>query len=150
MSLLRNQYLLVLVRLLLGCLFVYAAIPKIADPFAFAVSVYNYKLLPGAGIGLVAAALPWLELVAGGCLIMGIRVRSAAVVITAMLGVFALALVVNTLRGIDVECGCFSTGRAIGWLAVAEDCALLLLGIWYVCCADAVCCLESAFRKAER
>jgi len=136
-----------IVRLFLGALFIYAAVPKIMDPFAFAVDVYNYRLLPGFAVGLVAAALPWLELAAGCLLVLGVRVRAAAVIITCLLAVFTLAMLINTVRGIDVHCGCFTSDRAIGWRAVTEDTVFTLLGIWYITCGKNFFCLENVLKK---
>lgn len=124
------QRLLFVNRLLLGGLFIYAAVPKMLAPDAFAVAVYNYRLLPDGAIGIVAAGLPWIELVAGCMLVAGVRCRSACLVLTVLLGVFTAAMVINTLRGIDVECGCFTADRMIGWGAVAEDALLMMLGVW--------------------
>lgn len=124
------QRLLFANRLLLGGIFMYAAVPKILDPAAFAVAVYNYRLLPDETIGIVAAGLPWIEL-AGGCmLVAGVRCRSACLVLTVLLGAFTAAMLINTLRGIDVECGCFTADRMIGWGAVFEDALLTILGLW--------------------
>ena len=149
MSLLKNQPLLFLVRIFLGGMFIYAAAPKILDPFDFAVAVYNYKLLPGFAVGLVAAGLPFLELLAGIFLVLGVRVRASALAITGMLGFFTLAMLVNTLRGINVDCGCFTTDRAIGWWAVGEDLTFTLMGLWYLLCADDFLGLESLVKKNE-
>ncbi len=138
------------VRLFLGVLFIYAAVPKILDPYAFAVDVYNYRMLPGFAVGIVAAGLPWIELIAGILLVAGIRTRAACLVVTGLLGIFTLALIINTLRGIDVDCGCFSAERSIGWFSAAEDAVLTLLGVWYLAKADSFLCLENAFLKGCR
>ena len=149
MNLLKNQSLLVLLRFFLGAMFIYAAVPKIMAPFDFAVDVYNYKLLPGFAVGLVAAGLPWLEIVAGALLVLGIRVRACALVITGMLAAFTLAMFINTVRGIDVDCGCFATERSIGWMTVAEDGFFTLLGFWYFLCADKFFELKNVLRKRK-
>lgn len=147
MNPLRNQYLPALIRILLGALFIYAALPKILDPFNFAVAVYNYKMLPGFAVGLVAAALPWLELVIGILLVLGVRVQASSLICTGMLVVFTLAIFINTLRGIDVDCGCFSTDRSIGWAAVVEDSLLTLLSIWCLLSVPTWLSLENLFRR---
>lgn len=131
MSLFRNQYLLFVLRIFLGGMFIYAALPKIMGPFDFAVAVYNYKLLPDVAVGPVAAGLPWLEVIMGALLVLGIRIRAASLTCTGLLVVFTLALLINTLRGINVDCGCFTSDRTIGWYAVAEDTLFTLLALWY-------------------
>jgi len=147
MSIMRNQYLLTAIRILLGALFIYAAVPKMLDPFSFAVAVYNYKMLPGFAVGLVAAALPWLELLIGILLVAGVRVQVSSLISTGMLVVFTLAILINTLRGIDVDCGCFSTDRSIGWAAVAEDSLFTLLSLWCLLCVPDRFSLGRLFRR---
>ncbi|MCL6449410.1 MAG: hypothetical protein K6U04_14905 [Armatimonadetes bacterium] len=60
----------------------------------------------------------------------GFKVRGGALAISTLLGVFICLLVVSALRGLDVECGCFSGAeRRVGWLAIAEDLAMLAGGL---------------------
>lgn len=125
----------------------YAAIPKIMNPLDFAIDVYNYKMLPNFAVGLVAAALPWLEIVIGIFLLLGIRIRAASLAFTGMLTVFTLAIFINTLRGIDVDCGCFVSDRSIGWKSVAEDTLLTLLGVWCFLFANNFFDVENLVKK---
>jgi len=104
-------------------------------------------LLPGFAVGLVAAALPWLELLIGILLVVGVRVQASTLICTGMLVVFTLAIFINTLRGIDVDCGCFSTDRSIGWAAVAEDSLLTLLSFWCLLFVPNRFSLERLFRR---
>ena len=100
------------VQIALGIVFVAAAIPKIADPPAFAHMIYNYRLLPGGLINALALLMPWLELLAGLALILGVWRREAAVVVGALLIVFLVAIGVNLARGHAVDCGCFDVRSA--------------------------------------
>jgi uncharacterized membrane protein YphA (DoxX/SURF4 family) len=99
----------VLCRLVLGGIFIYASLDKIAHPHEFAKIIANYAILPDWLVTLPALALPWLELIAGVCLIAGVWVRSSALLLSLLLLVFIMALGYNALRGIDMNCGCFST-----------------------------------------
>ena len=56
----------VIVRLVLGAVFVFATIDKIRHPAAFAEVVYNYQILPEVLINISAIVFPWLELLLGG------------------------------------------------------------------------------------
>jgi putative oxidoreductase len=105
---LQNRWILMAVRVALGALFIYSAWPKIADPPAFAQVLSNYRLLPGALVNPAALVLPWLEMVAGICLVAGIMRRAAALWITVLLVVFMGALAINIARDVAVDCGCFS------------------------------------------
>ena len=65
------KLLLVALRLFLGLLLLYSGMAKIRQPFEFLTAVYAYDLV-GPTIGLLlAAGLPWLEIVVGGCLVSG-------------------------------------------------------------------------------
>ena len=113
-------------------IFIYASIDKIVHPAAFARDVYNYQILPDALINMTALALPWLELFLGLCLLAGIWLPGAVLVVNALLVVFLAALLFNLARGLDVNCGCFSTGSdgpamSTGWYLM-RDVGFLALG----------------------
>lgn len=108
MKVLRSRWVSIVVRVALGALFIYSAWPKIADPPAFAQMLSNYRLLPGALVNPAALVLPWLEMVAGVCLVAGIMRRGAALWIAVLLVVFMGALAINIARDVAVDCGCFS------------------------------------------
>jgi len=106
---LRSRPALIVSRLILGGIFVYASIDKIAHPDQFAEIVYNYKLMPGMAVNVMAIVLPWVELLAGLFLILGIWVKDSAAILGALLVVFIGAIGINLARGLDFDCGCFST-----------------------------------------
>jgi putative oxidoreductase len=107
--LLDSRWISLLVRIVLGLVFVYSSWAKIADPPGFAEMVWNYRILPGYLINPVAIVLPWLELLAGLALISGFLRKGAALLIGVVLMVFIVALSTDLLRGIAIECGCFPT-----------------------------------------
>lgn len=106
----------VLARLGFAALLLYAAVPKLLDPAAFATAVGHYRLLPTWGTALVAHALPWLELVTALALLVGRRWLAAAWLLsTALCAVFLGALASAWLRDLDITCGCFGgTGALTG------------------------------------
>jgi len=118
-------------RLVLGMVFLVAAADKVANAEAFARSIANYRLLPVEVVNLVALVLPWLELLVGLMLVVGLRVRAAAVIASGLLLVFTVALVSALVRGLDIHCGCFSQTAAerIGWGRVIEDVLLLAAAV---------------------
>lgn len=99
----------VLCRIILGGVFIYASIDKIAHPHAFAKIIHNYQLVPDILVTFPAIVLPWLEMISGLFLVAGIFRRASAVVLSAMLLMFAVAITINLIRGITFDCGCFST-----------------------------------------
>jgi uncharacterized membrane protein YphA (DoxX/SURF4 family) len=96
-------------RLVLGAVFIYASLDKIAHPEAFARDIYNYQILPGFLINLTALVLPWLELILGIFLLIGLFREGSAWMVTLLLIVFFGAMVFNLARGLDIHCGCFHT-----------------------------------------
>jgi len=100
------------VQIALGAVFVAAAIPKIADPPAFAHMIYNYRLMPGGLVNALALVMPWIELVVGILLVAGVWRREAALVAAALLLVFLGAIGWNLARGHAVDCGCFDVRSA--------------------------------------
>lgn len=147
---LQNPWLVLAAEVALGVTFILAALPKIADPPAFAHMIYNYRMLPGPLVNFLALFLPWLELFAGAALVLGIWRRPAGIAVALLLLVFVAAIAFNLARGHAVDCGCFdvrSAGKSreellrdMGWV-LARDLGLLLL---------AAISLAASFREPRR
>ena len=105
----RQRVIILAARLFLGGVFVFASIDKILHPAAFAEAVYNYQVLRDSLINLVAIFLPWLEMVLGSLLIIGVWLPGSVIVSNLLLLTFIGVLIYNTSRGLDIHCGCFST-----------------------------------------
>lgn len=130
MKVFKNRLFLLLLRLVVGGVFIWAAVTKIADPLSFAQDVRNYRLVGQSLSFVTAIILPWVELLAGVCLIIGIFPRSSALLISGLLVFFIILVAVTMLRGIDVECGCFGTfnRKADLWL-ILEDLLWLVMSL---------------------
>lgn len=133
-----------LLRMAVGCLLLYASADKILHPQDFAAIVKDYRLLPDSLVNIVALWLPWFELVLGFCLFADWWRHGALFLATALLAAFWVALIVNYFRGIDVNCGCFSS-------TPGEAAAPML---WYLGRDALLLCLPllafEAGRRAER
>ena len=121
-------------RVVLGALFLWAALTKLPDMNGFAQDVANYRVVPGALVPFVAASVVGVEIVAGLALVTGIAARAAAVVVSALLIAFIAFLAQALLRGIDLRCGCFGGDEIASWWTVARDvlmlaAALLVAGV---------------------
>lgn len=117
-----------LCRLTLAGLFLWAGWLKALDPGAFAAQVAAYQLLPYAWNYLVAATLPYGELLAGALLLANCRVRPAALLLGGLTVIFMGALGSLLLRGLEIDCGCFgSAAGSSAWAALARDAGILLL-----------------------
>ena len=99
------------IRWLIGITFIYASYHKIVEPAHFAKIIYGYYLFPEFIINLTAIILPFLELLSGIALILGIYPRSALLILESLLFAFIVALSINLIRGHNFDCGCFSFGE---------------------------------------
>ena len=133
---LSHPWLTVRVQIALGAIFVVAALPKVVDPPSFAHMIYNYRLVPGAAVNAFALVMPWVEILVGLALILGVWPREAAALAGLLLLVFIAAIGFNLVRGHAVDCGCFdvhSAGKSreellneMRWVLI-RDAAMLLL-----------------------
>lgn len=117
-------------RLILAAVFIYSGYIKADDPVAFAGQVANYQILPYAWNYLVAATLPYLELLCGVLLLLNQRVRPAVLVLFVLNLIFMLLLSSAIARGLDIDCGCFNPNaeaKTSPLFALWRDAGLLLL-----------------------
>jgi putative oxidoreductase len=124
----KKQYIFLAFRLLIGGTFLYAGVEKILSPFDFSVAIYNYRLFPGPVIGIAAAMMPWVEALAGLCLLVGFNTKGAATITSFLLLTFVGLIIISAIRGLDIDCGCFGgVERKVGLQAILEDTALFLV-----------------------
>lgn len=125
-------------RVLLGLVLCWSAVGKIRQPEQFILAVSDYRLLGTDAVAIVAALLPWLELILAISLIAGLNLQSSFVVATLLLGAFALAQLSVLLRGLQgVSCGCSlslnPSDDAVGLLSLTRTSVLAvvaLIGAW--------------------
>ena len=102
-----KEIVIFLLRCVVGGVFIYAGVLKALDPMQFSADVDNFRLLPYAVSCAVGVYLPWLEILAGGALLIGFWRSGAALLLGGMLVIFFLALCSAWARGLDISCGCF-------------------------------------------
>ncbi len=101
-------------RLLVGGLFVLTAVGKIGDLPTFAAEIQDYQMVPLGVTNAMAIVLPWLELLAGVLLILGVWRAENRWLIGLMLVVFTIAKAYAYFAlGQTGSCGC---GGDIAWL----------------------------------
>jgi uncharacterized membrane protein YphA (DoxX/SURF4 family) len=142
-AIINNSWIELVARWILGLTFIYASFHKILAPGEFARIVYGYDLFPHVFINLIAIIIPFMELVAGLALIIGIYPRSAAIIINIMLLAFVAALTINIIRGREFDCGCFSVGQS-GYTGSSE--VTVLRDILYFLCGMLVILFEGSRR----
>jgi len=122
-------------RLGFGILLVAASADKIIHPFGFAQAVENYRVI-GEGLSRwVAVWLPYLELLVGLLLILGVW-KDAAVLTNALLMLTFLFLIMQAyFRGLDIRCGCFTTGEgsSIGVSKILENLLFAGFSVFLAC-----------------
>ena len=114
MNIIKSLNLPLVFRIILGGVFIYASYSKILDPAAFSENIHNFHITPTAVENLSALIIPWIELIVGVFLIMGVFLEGAATITTGMLIFFIIILSQAVFRGIDVHCGCFKSEADFG------------------------------------
>jgi len=126
-------------RLVLGGIFVYAGISKIFFPnthlwpvfvlkfsistnlATFAQQVASYKLLSPAGVDFVAHTLPFTEIFLGLMLLIGWGLRIWASLLTLLMLGFLTVVTRAYLLHMNVNCGCFATPEPLTGMTVVRD-----------------------------
>lgn len=125
-----SPFALAALRVLLGGVLLYAGVAKIKSGHEFAEAIANFALLPAAGNQILAVVLPWWEICAGALLVFGVWTRAAGLVTLLLFLSFTLAVTSALVRGLDIQCGCFSdAGSRVGLKALAIDLAGLAAAI---------------------
>ncbi len=127
-----NDYFIMLGRLILGGVFIYASWYKIIEPGAFAKSIWYYHMVPGSFINLMALILPWIELLVGLALIVGIWFRGAVLLVNGMLVMFIIALTSAIARNLDIDCGCFKAAESAtssAWETLIRDLIYMVFSV---------------------
>lgn len=107
--LLTSDLFIFVLRVFLGGLFIYSSVHKIQSPHEFAIAIRGYKILPVELTNLFALVVAWSEVLAGMMLLLGIMTKRAAAAIFILLLMFDVAILTTVIRGIAIDCGCFSS-----------------------------------------
>jgi uncharacterized membrane protein YphA (DoxX/SURF4 family) len=149
-QILQNNYIVLFARVVLGVLFIVASANKVSDPTAFAVSIEGYKLLPHNAALVAATVLPWMELISGVLLVLGVFHRGAGLLLFGLLVVFTIAVVSALVRGLDISCGCFTqdpNAARIGWQKILENLGLIGLSLIVTLAQSSWLSIENVMKK---
>ena len=127
------KYVALLFRWILGSVFVYASWDKIQHPADFARAVDEYQILPEIFVNIFAIILPWVELICGLSLIIGIFVGGSIMIINSLMVVFFVAKAISLYKGLEIGCGCFSVSDVrdtIGISYLLRDLVLIGMGLF--------------------
>ncbi len=133
-------YLSITLQLTLGACFIYAGATKAFYSVNFADDIASFKILPHDLIYPTALTLPILEYISGSILILpfifssvklGERLRRLGFLSILILSLlFSLALLSASIRGINVDCGCFGHNplkNVSNWALLTRD--VIILGL---------------------
>ena len=126
-------------RWILGGIFVYMGLTKALHPVDFLKILRQYQMTEShVLLNVIAAALPWFEVVCGVLLLSGVAVRGAAFLSLAMLIPFTLIVLNRAMNihdekaipfcAIRFDCGC-GAGEVVICHKLLENCLLLFLSM---------------------
>lgn len=127
-----------LARLVLGVVLLVAGGLKVGNPLGSARAVQAYEVLPFEVARYIGYALPWLEVVLGALLVLGLFTRVTAAIGTALMVVFVIGIAQAWARGLTIDCGCFGGGGTVAenetkyGREILRDLAFGLCGAWLV------------------
>jgi uncharacterized membrane protein YphA (DoxX/SURF4 family) len=126
-----NPYIPLISRIIVGSVFIVVGVTKILDPKLFANEIGNYDLLPNYVLHIPAIILPWIELVVGMLLVLGIKLKTNSLIAGTLLVIFTIGVITAWSRGLDINCGCFSAIKEekVGLSKVLQNSGLILLTI---------------------
>jgi uncharacterized membrane protein YphA (DoxX/SURF4 family) len=149
-------------RLTLGVLFIYMGMSKALEPIEFLKAVREYRMIPEQPpilLNLTAAVLPWLEVVCGLLLVLGIALRgNALLLLTLLIGFTAIitarALHIHNTQGIafcaiKFDCGC---GVGEEWIChkLPQNLGLIVLSIIVLVSRSRRWCLRGELFGTDR
>jgi uncharacterized membrane protein YphA (DoxX/SURF4 family) len=95
-----------LIRFVLGTIFLWSGASKMTDLGDFADAIRLYRLIPRVTAGAAARLVAWVEATLGTALLVGIGVSWASRVGIGLLAIFTVAIGINLFRGRRIPCGC--------------------------------------------
>jgi uncharacterized membrane protein YphA (DoxX/SURF4 family) len=121
--------LVLVLRVAIGAIFLVAGASKIGHVNVFATEIAGFRIVPQPLVAPLAVLLPFVEVLLGGYLIVGLYTRVAGWIAAVQLAIFAAAIASTVVRGMAVSCGCFGPNDATvtSWPEVARDAALALV-----------------------
>ena len=145
-----------LARLVLGVVLVVAGALKIGNPLGAARAVQAYEVMPFEVARWVGYALPWIEIVVGVLLVLGLFTRTSALLGTVLMLAFVIGIAQAWARGLTIDCGCFGGGGQVDadqtryGSEILRDLGLALFGAWLVARPASTLSLDRALFGADK
>lgn len=121
-------------RVAMGAYFTYTGGVKlfVSGLERFATDIGNYRLVGENAAVAIAYLLPWVEIVAGVCFMLGVLRKGAWLAMFGMVTVFAAAIASAWWRGMDISCGCTGGAEKISYWAKAAEFAAYYLALGFI------------------
>lgn len=158
----RTGFPLLIARVVLGYVFISMGISKVDDPIAFLKMLREYEMFPDGAFALenfIALTLPWIEVLCGALLIVGVLIRGAALSLLIMLTGFTIVIFLravaiynegnlNSFCDVAFDCGC-GAGPVGMCVKLPEN-----LALWMLCGVPLLSvsrrfCLAGIFKKED-
>ncbi len=125
-----NRFILLAFRIVVGGVFLWSGLLKVSDPLGFAQSIANYRLFSREMSFFIALILPWVEVICGVFLLLGIFRASSSLLISGLMAAFLGLVILTLIRGLDIDCGCFGTiSRKVDVQLLLADSLLLFFSL---------------------
>jgi len=129
----KSEVVALVARVVLGCWFLYSGGLKIFGTGLdrFTRDVANYHLVNPPFDAVAAYSVPWLECIAGLCLMLGILRRGAILTTAGLVVVFSISIGWAWYHKLEISCGCHGGDAPIQyWYKVAEFAGYFILLGW--------------------
>jgi uncharacterized membrane protein YphA (DoxX/SURF4 family) len=129
----KSQILALIARVMLGAWFLYSGGLKIFGTGLdrFTRDIANYQMVKPPLDAIAAYSVPWLEVIAGLCLLLGTLRRGAILTIAGLVVVFSISIGWAWFHKLDITCGCHGGDAPIQyWAKVAEFLGYFILLGW--------------------
>lgn len=130
----QSEILALTLRVLMGAWFAYAGALKIfvTGLDRFVVDIENYRLVSGQMAVVAGYAIPWIEVVAGICFMLGILRKGAWWIMLGLVAAFVISVGSAWWRGLDISCGCLGGSEKISYWRKAVEFAVYLAVLGWI------------------
>jgi len=108
-----DMVMLLAMRLCLAFFFISAAVRKLADQQRFIQGTLEYEILPPRVARSTATVLPWLELLFGIAMLLGVGLPVVGMATAVLVAAFIIAVYLNLRRGREIACNCYGIAGTV-------------------------------------
>ena len=143
-----NGYLTLALRIIVGAALIVAGVAKASHQGELIDLIKDYRILPAALSQAYGLLLPWAEIAAGLCLILGLFTRYAAALSILLFASFTVANSVSLARGATYYSQCFGALTELrSWQALVLDIAFVAMSVQILLQEKVFLSLDSLFTR---